>query len=127
MYLGIDISEKNIIYLLFFTDQAEQSLRVEATHRELLATIDLFLQQYSLTVSDIRGIAIVSGEGSFTSSRISAVIGNMFAYTKRIPIIGIEKSAWESCAENAERLQKRSVGEYLPATYRSEPNITSPV
>ena len=47
------------------------------------------LEDWKITLDDLDAIAVVTGPGSFTSSRVSVMIANGIAFAKNIPVIGI--------------------------------------
>ena len=63
-------------------------------HRRLAETIHLkirgLLQSQSKELSDIQGIIVYKGPGSFTGLRIGISVANALAYTLNVPIIGVE-------------------------------------
>jgi tRNA threonylcarbamoyl adenosine modification protein YeaZ len=69
---------------------AEYSLNLPGTHSErLMPAIDRLLHEASLSISDIQGIALAWGPGSFTGLRIGVSTVKGLAYALRIPVVGV--------------------------------------
>jgi tRNA threonylcarbamoyladenosine biosynthesis protein TsaB len=69
---------------------AEYTISLPGTHSErLMPTIDRLLQGVSLPISDIQGIALACGPGSFTGLRIGASTVKGLAYALRVPVVGV--------------------------------------
>jgi len=69
---------------------AENSLNLPGTHSErLMPSIDRLLQEASLSIGDIQGIALACGPGSFTGLRIGVSTVKGLAYALRVPVAGV--------------------------------------
>jgi len=123
MYLLLDLSVHNLIHLALFDKNSRNDKEVEAQNRDLLSVIDSFLVEQQIGPKDIEGIMAVFGEGSFTSSRLSAVVANTFAYVQNIPLLGIKKEDVGRAQELIAELLEQPKGQYISATYSGEPNI----
>lgn len=123
MYLLIDLSEFDEISLSLFDEQNINSVQYSERNRELLASIDKFLLDSKLGVDDIGGIMLVVGSGSFTNTRISAVVANTFAYAKNIPLLAIKKEQVSEVQKLIPILLAQPVGQYVSATYSAPPHI----
>lgn len=97
-------------------------------HRQLADTIHVkladLLKSNSLKWSDIGGIVVFKGPGSFTGLRIGVSVANAIAYSLSIPIIAGMGETWAKMA-----IKKLLNGENdkisLPE-YGGEANITLP-
>ncbi len=77
----------------------EYLLDLPRTHSErLMPSIDRLLQDTSLSINRVQGIAISLGPGSFTGLRIGVAAAKGLAYALRIPVVGI--STLEALANN---------------------------
>lgn len=123
MFLLIDLSEKKSIRLILFGEMREEHVCVERSHRKLLSTIDEALQSHGLDSRSISGIAVVTGSGSFTSTRLAITVANTFAYALRIPVVGVAAANAKDLPETQEMLRKKKVGQYVVAHYSGEPHI----
>ena len=69
---------------------SEYFLNVEATHSErLLTTIDRILTDARLSFTDVGGLAVSIGPGSFTGLRIGLATAKGLALTREIPLVGV--------------------------------------
>ncbi|MEK7652865.1 MAG: tRNA (adenosine(37)-N6)-threonylcarbamoyltransferase complex dimerization subunit type 1 TsaB [Patescibacteria group bacterium] len=76
----------------------------------------------------LKGIAVVSGPGSFSSLRIGVATANALAYALKIPVAGIKinefKNNDELVKKMISRLKKTKRGSIVLPEYGREPNIT---
>ena len=64
--------------------------QVEKSHSSLLPTIVLEIcKEAGLSISDLAGIAVSEGPGSYTGLRIGISSAKGFAYSLKVPLIGI--------------------------------------
>ncbi len=94
-----------------------------------LSVIDHFLKSQEVTLDQLSGISLVTGPGSFTSTRVSLTIANALHFGKKIPLY---------VQQNPERLhpeqllKQQGIGEALPcesyasAAYDRPAHITRP-
>jgi tRNA threonylcarbamoyladenosine biosynthesis protein TsaB len=76
------VDEKRVI--------SEITLNIRATHSEkLMAAMDHLLNDSGLTVSDMDGIAVSIGPGSFTGLRIGVSTAKGLSYASGRPVIGV--------------------------------------
>jgi tRNA threonylcarbamoyladenosine biosynthesis protein TsaB len=82
---------------LYNDKQLLQQIKWQA-HRQLADTIHLkikiVLGAVSKEYSDIGGLVIFRGPGSFTGLRIGASVFNASAYALNIPIVGVMGDTW---------------------------------
>jgi tRNA threonylcarbamoyladenosine biosynthesis protein TsaB len=90
----------------------------------LMAYIDLNLKKHDKTWSDIDGIGVFKGPGSFTGLRIGLTIVNTIAGSQSIPIVGGMGEKWQD--EVIEMLQSGKNDEIVLPFYGSEAHITTP-
>ncbi len=68
-------------------------------HRELsvtlLSKIKDLLSEQSLDWSDIKGVGVYAGPGSFTGLRISHAMANALAYASDIPVANASGEGWK--------------------------------
>lgn len=123
MYLLIDLSEFDQIHLSIFNEDTLFDFNKSGRNRELLGAVDEFLKDKKIDKNDIKGVMTVVGEGSFTNTRISATLANVFGYQLQIPIMAISKNQVSRVQDMIAELQKVRVGQYVSAKYSAEPNI----
>ena len=61
-----------------------------------LSSMVEFLDRQAVSLDSLKGIVVVSGPGSFTATRLMVTIANTLAFTKQLPIVGVENSARQS-------------------------------
>lgn len=90
--------------------------------RDLLGHLEALLQNYAW--SDLTGLVVFKGPGSFTGLRIGITVMNSIAYAERIPIVGVMGEAW--LHEGIKRLQNNENDEIVLPEYGAPPRITQP-
>lgn len=90
-------------------------------HRELSATLSgkytEILKTAGLKASDLGGIAVFLGPGSFTGLRIGISFANALAYALRVPVYGTLVKG---------EIDTSTPAEFVTPVYGAEPNITAP-
>jgi len=111
-----------------FEDNTELTYKSWQAHRELaetiLATIKSLLQVHKKTWSDISGIIVYQGPGSFTGLRIGISLANALAYSNDVPIVGATGDNWLQTGSKAIMLGKGH--KYITPHYGSAAHITMP-
>ena len=115
------------LYLLDSTGK-QKAKHVWVAHRALAATlvetIHKFLDDNQTTSSELTGLIVFTGAGSFTGLRIGATVMNALAYAQTIPIVAGEGEDW--IQDGLKKLATAKPGKYIIPTYDREPNITKP-
>lgn len=92
-----------------------------------LLSLKNFLHENYLEPQHIESIAVITGPGSFTASRVSVMIANTLAWARSLPIFGLENKQNLNLSELLEKfdLDKLNYQEspVLPI-YNQKPNIT---
>jgi tRNA threonylcarbamoyl adenosine modification protein YeaZ len=91
---------------------------------DILSHITALIQTQNIKLSDLTGIIILSGPGSFTSLRIGHSVANALADGLQIPIVGSRDDDW--LQEGLIELKTSSIKEPALPFYGAEPNITKP-
>jgi len=125
-YLLIDMSEKSDIHLVLFDEEKKVEKNFEGQNRELLLCIDNFFIENNVVKENIKGIMVVVGVGTFTSTRIACVVANSFAFVLQIPLLAIGTDDIVKVQDLIPSLLKQPKGQYISATYSGEPNIGKP-
>lgn len=60
----------------------------------ILQNIDKLLKKSKTKLSDLKGIFVIKGPGSFTGLRVGIAVANQFAHQPKIPIIGLRTDEW---------------------------------
>ncbi|MFH1089286.1 MAG: hypothetical protein V1716_02580 [Candidatus Uhrbacteria bacterium] len=93
-----------------------------------LFTISEFLRDHLASLESLEGLVVVSGPGSFTSTRIMVTIANALSFAKDLPIVGVENSARLSGEELIRDFGKDWVKKlskkFISPVYDRPPNIT---
>lgn len=82
------------------------------------------LTKHGFSLSDIDGIGIFQGPGSFTGLRIGVTVANTIADSRGIAIVGATDDNWMKDAIN--RLESGENDKIVIPFYGNEPNITKP-
>ncbi len=60
----------------------------------LFMAIDKLFKKAKIAPSDLKGIAVTKGPGSFTSVRVGVAVANQFSHQLKIPIVGLTTDEW---------------------------------
>lgn len=105
----------------------ERETVTDAPPERYLARLDETLRDWNVGKESLGAVAVVTGPGSFTSSRVSTVIANSLAFAWNVPVIPLE---------NPKRLSLRELvaegglsdlppaGQYAVPSYDRPPHIT---
>jgi len=90
----------------------------------LLGYIQTQLESQSKTWTDLTGLGVLKGPGSFTGLRIGITVLNTVAYAQHIPIVGETGDDWQKVA--VQRLLNGESDSIVLPEYGGEANITLP-
>lgn len=90
----------------------------------LLGFIETSLSQRGKDFTNITGIGVLRGPGSFTGLRIGITVANSLADALSVAVVGEMGDAWQS--EAAARLQNGDNDRIVMPFYGGEANITAP-
>lgn len=91
MLLGIDTATEHAGVSLCKKDEfLFEKIDVKRASETLLKIIDSLIKQAKIELSELKGVIVVKGPGSFTGLRIGVTIANQFAHQLSIPIHGIK-------------------------------------
>lgn len=128
MILAIKTSDLTTHLLLMQADgHVEHNLSWESGRdlsNQLLVKTQDFLASAHINLSDLTGLIIFSGPGSFTSLRIGHAVANALADSLNIPIVGAQGEQW--VLEGAKTLQAAKPGRPALPHYGAEAHITRP-
>ena len=94
------------------TEQPQAEVAWDSGRRmadELLSNLDAFLHESNTAWSDLTGLIIYSGPGSFTSLRIGHSVANALADSLGIPISGATGDDWTAHWEKTFQLIEQTV------------------
>lgn len=89
-------------------------MKKEGMAESILKTIDQALRKARVKPTDLTGVLVICGPGSFTSLRVALAVANQFAHQLKIPIVGLRTDEWWM-----HRTQERPVV-YLQSMNRAE-------
>ncbi len=120
MYLGIDNSEEEKI-IFFKWENNDFLIEEKPMHesRDLLLSLRSLLTENNLSFQDLEGLAVRTGAGKFTSTRVAVTVVNTLGFALKIPVVGVGVIT----KDTVEKIREASPGIYVSATYSGEPNI----
>lgn len=114
--------------LYIYEGQSKIAEIVWEAHRQLAETIhkqiDKLLKKSGISMSDIAGIVLFKGPGSFTGLRIGASIANALAYSLEIPIVSTDGKNWVE--KGISQLQAGKSEKIAIPNYGRPPHTTHP-
>ncbi len=127
MILGLRTDKPEAELYLYNGTDIKAEVRWQA-HRELsdtlLRKIEELLSTNGTKLSDLTGIVVYEGPGSFTGLRIGISIANTLAYSLNIPIAGAEGDNWQEVS--LKKLVNTESPTVIIPKYGSEAHITKP-
>lgn len=133
MYLLINTSSNEKMYLGVANRQGRLVVKQEVPGKfqqssKLLPSIERILKRAGLKLTGLKGVAVISGPGSFTALRVGIATANGLAYALNIPIIGVKdvqnKGLNSLAIKAAKVLSKKKFSTIAIPAYGSQPNIT---
>lgn len=95
---------------------------------EYLLALDGTLKEWNMSLGDIDAVMVVTGPGSFTSSRVSVVMANVIAFAREIRIFGVENPKRFCLSELAKTIDwtaRFPASRYAVPVYDRPPHITT--
>ncbi len=124
MYLALDTSQKDVVHIMLFDEEQLQEKTISAGNREITMVLADVLEQEKIAPADIAGIMIVVGTGSFTGTRLAAVVGNTIAMAWQIPVMAITAMDVPHVQSLISDIKKVPVGQYVSPAYSAPARIT---
>lgn len=97
-------------------------------HRQLsdtlLSKMNELLKKNQLSLTDIDGIVVYAGPGSFTGLRIGVTVANTLAYSLNVPIVGSSGDSW--IESGFKKIKSQTTPQIVIPKYGSEAYITPP-
>lgn len=92
-----------------------------------LGAVTAALRAWGIAPAQLERVAVVTGPGSFTSSRVSVTLANGLAFALGIPVVGLANPERLGLAELAKMaLSSAGGGSFVRPLYDRPPHITSP-
>jgi tRNA A37 threonylcarbamoyladenosine modification protein TsaB len=121
MLVVIDNSNRQeVVFHYYLNNQWKEKSFMVTDNQPLLFYFDKLLKITKQTKENLIGLAVLIGQGSFTSTRIATTLANVFGYVLHIPILGVPEI---KLTDLKEKVAKTKIGQYISATYSGEPNI----
>lgn len=100
MYLCIDTTTSYSGITLISSTRSGDYLHIpidpKNASEQILISIDNLIKQADIKLSDLKGIFVIKGPGSFTGLRVGIAVANQLAHQLKIPIIGLKTDEWWS-------------------------------
>lgn len=120
MYLGIDNSDFDKIILYSSVNDGWESFEFSKNkYPNIISAVNVLLKKKKVKLSQLKGIAVRVGVGSFTAARVAVVMANTLAFALKIPVVGVA----EFNIEPVKLFKNKKVGIYVLPTYYAEPRI----
>ena len=71
-----------------------ESLDPKKASESIIQSIDQLMHEASMTLSDLTGVMVILGPGSFTGLRVGISVANQFAHQLELPIRGVRMDEW---------------------------------
>lgn len=111
-----------------YDDQQQIAYDTWEAHRQLAETLHTHIAEllagHKHGLSDLEGLVVFKGPGSFTGLRIGITVADALAYGLKIPIVASEHDDW--IAAGIQRLLDGENQEIAMPEYGALPNITLP-
>lgn len=107
------------------SDRIYQEWQADRTlAKDLLKRLNEFLDSNRRSWSDIDGLGVLSGPGSFTGLRIGITVMNTIANCEHIPIVSGEGEDWHE--QVPRKLASHEDEKIIIPNYGAQANITAP-
>jgi tRNA A37 threonylcarbamoyladenosine modification protein TsaB len=118
------------IFVALFDGEKIKKLKKKGHSDKALSVVDQLLKKNKTRSEDIRGVAAVSGPGSFTAVRQGVVVANTLGYLFRVPVVGIKLTEFKTEDEllkiGYKKVGAAKRGSIILPFYGGEPHITKP-
>lgn len=131
MFLALDNSVEDKVDFYFFNDRSNLTENVALNTKWVQHSVPVFgkgllvlltetLEKNSISINDLTGLAVLTGRGRFTATRIAVTVANTIAYSLQIPIVGVADFDWDNLSD---QIKNTPVGRLVSATYSGEASI----
>ncbi|MBU0728004.1 tRNA (adenosine(37)-N6)-threonylcarbamoyltransferase complex dimerization subunit type 1 TsaB [Patescibacteria group bacterium] len=94
MFLCIDTTTSKSGVTLVGDKIYHEILDPQNASEQLIGAIDRVIKESGLQLSDLQGIFVIRGPGSYTGLRVGIAVANQFAHQLKIPIVGLKTDEW---------------------------------
>ncbi len=98
---------------------------VETPPEGFLSTVNALVNSWNMAWKDFTRVAVVSGPGSFTSTRVIVTIANGMAFGRNIPIVSVENPDRKPLVELVPDMLSATPNGFVAPVYDRPPHITS--
>jgi tRNA threonylcarbamoyladenosine biosynthesis protein TsaB len=127
MYILLIRTDKPEAELYVYDGNEEQAAITWYAHRQLAETIHVqvrkLLDDNSLDISELGGIVVYKGPGSFTGLRIGISVANALGQALSMPVIGVAGDTWQ--ADGVRRLLAGETDGIVVPEYGAAVHITA--
>lgn len=119
---------KEIFFGIWKDGRFIMEIVVSVPPEEYLLALDETLKEWKMSLDDIDAVMVVTGPGSFTSSRVSVVIANTIVFAREIRIFGVEnprRLCLSELAKTVDWIARFSSSRYTVPVYDRPPYITT--
>jgi len=128
MKLFVCAQDLGFFWIGLFSHQSFTILeKKEVAPERYLFSLDQFLKEHSIILKNLEGVIIVTGPGSFTSSRISLTIVNGIHFSHQIPLFTLSNPEYlppEELMRRTHAIHLASPDEYAHVSYARPAHIT---
>lgn len=122
MYVTIDTGEAKKTIITLLQEDATTTDVYEGKHDQMLHQIDRLLYQQHKQATDISGIIVKVGEGSFTATRLATTLANTWHFVLQTPVVA--KADTLPCSyQEAKACCESAPSQFIQPQYSGEPNI----
>ncbi len=119
MFLLIDPSPQDKVNLFLHLNNNWVQGSFEASS-PLIFSIEEFLGKYKVAVEELKGLAILVGQGRFTATRVAVTVANTLAYALNVPAIAVKEIDLKNFPS---QIASAPAGQYASARYSGPANI----
>jgi len=128
-YLFINTINDNLpSFSIFLSDGSILAKSIFYNKIEKLTNgLEVFLKKNKISIKDMKGVLVITGPGSFTSSRAGITLANSFNFLFNIPVLGIKDKTNDLdkiINNNIKKLSSSKNNITASVYYNREPNIT---
>ena len=128
MYLVLDPSTTDTLGIALIDPHGSifYSSSMRISNRSMLEQIESVLQEQKVLVTEIKGIAVVQGVGSFSSSRLSATIAQVWGFVASIQVRSLSSWSDDQAQALIQLFDDTTEHANMHVLYSGDPHIGAP-
>lgn len=130
MFLGVKTDSPVAELYMYDENGTQLSHRQWQANREmatgLLGQIERLLKESDMSFSDLQGVFVYTGPGSFTGLRIGITVINTLSYGLSVPVVGSTGKEEDWTRVCVDRLRNGEDDRVVLPFYGADPRITQP-